>query len=83
MEQIVYFLTEQAKRQKLVEFLETGPDPPIIIFVNQKKVRAGHDTVEHTHTYVDMVASFMHMNGSLYFHISVICLHSCMCILPI
>lgn len=37
VEQIVYWVTENAKRQKLVEFLESEPDPPVIIFVNQKR----------------------------------------------
>lgn len=36
-EQIVYLLTEQDKRRKLVEILNRGVEPPIIIFVNQKK----------------------------------------------
>jgi len=29
--------SEKKKRSKLVEILKTNPDPPIIIFVNQKK----------------------------------------------
>nr|KAG5704812.1 hypothetical protein BaRGS_015195 [Batillaria attramentaria] len=37
VEQIVYMLTESEKRKKLVEVLNAGVDPPIIIFVNQKK----------------------------------------------
>jgi len=36
-EQLVYIVTEQQKRKKLIELLQSGPDPPIIIFVNQKK----------------------------------------------
>lgn len=36
-EQIVYMVTEQDKRRKLMEILSRGVDPPIIIFVNQKK----------------------------------------------
>ena len=36
-EQMVYIVTEQQKRKKLTELLQSNPDPPIIIFVNQKK----------------------------------------------
>lgn len=36
-EQIVYMVTEQDKRRKLMELLNRGVEPPIIIFVNQKK----------------------------------------------
>jgi len=35
--QIVYMVSETEKRKKLVEMLNRGLDPPIIIFVNQKK----------------------------------------------
>ncbi|XP_021945680.1 probable ATP-dependent RNA helicase DDX23 [Folsomia candida] len=37
VEQICYILSEGEKRKKLVEVLERGVEPPIIIFVNQKK----------------------------------------------
>ena len=37
VEQIVYMLSENDKRKKLLKLLESGIDPPIIIFVNQKK----------------------------------------------
>lgn len=37
VEQIIYMCSEQEKRKKLIEVLERGYDPPIIIFVNQKK----------------------------------------------
>ncbi|CAJ0597046.1 unnamed protein product [Cylicocyclus nassatus] len=37
-EQIVYMITEDKKEKKLVEVLEQHFDPPINIFVNQKKV---------------------------------------------
>jgi len=37
VEQIVHILSEPEKRRKLVEILERGVEPPIIIFVNQKK----------------------------------------------
>eukprot|EP00051_Salpingoeca_urceolata_P027711 m.482896 g.482896 ORF g.482896 m.482896 type:complete len:840 (-) comp22710_c0_seq1:50-2569(-) len=37
VQQIVHWVTEKQKRNKLVEFLKSSPDPPIIIFVNQKK----------------------------------------------
>ncbi|PIO75948.1 DEAD/DEAH box helicase [Teladorsagia circumcincta] len=37
VEQIVYMLSEDKKRKKLVEVLEQHFEPPIIIFVNQKK----------------------------------------------
>lgn len=43
VEQVVYMISEEAKRKKLVEVLEdhfNHHKPPIIIFVNQKKV--GH-----------------------------------------
>lgn len=36
-EQIVYMVTEQDKRRKLMEILNRGVEPPVIIFVNQKK----------------------------------------------
>lgn len=36
-EQIVYLLNEQDKRRKLMEILSRGVEPPVIIFVNQKK----------------------------------------------
>ncbi|XP_062613168.1 probable ATP-dependent RNA helicase DDX23, partial [Saccostrea cucullata] len=36
-EQIVYMVSSAEKRKKLVQILEQGIDPPIIIFVNQKK----------------------------------------------
>ena len=37
VEQIVYVLKEGEKRKRLVEILNKGIEPPIIIFVNQKK----------------------------------------------
>ncbi|RZB49919.1 ATP-dependent RNA helicase DDX23 [Asbolus verrucosus] len=37
VEQIVHLMTENDKRRKLMEYLSKGVDPPIIIFVNQKK----------------------------------------------
>ncbi|KAF8359135.1 ddx-23, partial [Pristionchus pacificus] len=37
VEQVVYMLSEEKKRKKLVEVLESSFEPPIIIFVNQKK----------------------------------------------
>ncbi len=37
VEQIVYMVSENEKRKKLVSILNNGVDPPIIIFVNQKK----------------------------------------------
>lgn len=36
-EQIVYMVNEGEKRKKLLSILEKGFDPPIILFVNQKK----------------------------------------------
>lgn len=36
-EQIVYLMGENDKRKKLVEILSKGFEPPIMIFVNQKK----------------------------------------------
>ncbi len=37
VEQIVHMLSEGEKRKKLLSLLGSGLDPPIIIFVNQKK----------------------------------------------
>lgn len=40
IEQIVYLVSEEQKRKKMIEVLEShlrDHDPPIIIFVNQKK----------------------------------------------
>lgn len=37
-EQIVYMISDEQKRKKLIEVLGQGHEPPIIIFVNQKKV---------------------------------------------
>lgn len=36
-EQIVMMMTENEKRKKLMELLQRGLEPPVIIFVNQKK----------------------------------------------
>lgn len=36
-EQIVYMVSENEKRRKLIEILQAGVEPPVIIFVNQKK----------------------------------------------
>ncbi len=36
-EQTVYLVTENEKRKKLISILEAGVEPPVIIFVNQKK----------------------------------------------
>lgn len=36
-EQIVMMMTEEMKRKKLMELLARGIEPPVIIFVNQKK----------------------------------------------
>lgn len=37
VEQIVYIVSEQEKRKKLLKILEEKVEPPVIIFVNQKK----------------------------------------------
>ncbi len=37
VEQIVHMVSEGEKRKKLLSLLGSGLDPPIIIFVNQKK----------------------------------------------
>ncbi|KAF5299388.1 hypothetical protein FQR65_LT09429 [Abscondita terminalis] len=37
VEQVVHIMTENDKRRKLMEYLSKGIEPPIIIFVNQKK----------------------------------------------
>lgn len=37
VEQIVHIVSEQEKRKLLLKLLSSGIDPPIIIFVNQKK----------------------------------------------
>lgn len=36
-EQIIYMVDHNNKRKKLLEILQSGIDPPILIFVNQKK----------------------------------------------
>ena len=36
-EQIVHIMGENDKRRKLMEILSRGVEPPVIIFVNQKK----------------------------------------------
>lgn len=36
-EQIIHILGENDKRKKLMEYLSKGVEPPVIIFVNQKK----------------------------------------------
>lgn len=42
VEQIVYMIGEESKRKKLVELISSDAfEPPIIIFVNQKRV-SGH-----------------------------------------
>lgn len=38
VEQVVYLISEERKKKMLIEVLEKNPRPPIIIFVNQKKV---------------------------------------------
>ncbi|XP_076048540.1 putative ATP-dependent RNA helicase DDX23 isoform X1 [Oratosquilla oratoria] len=37
VEQIVYMVSEQEKRKKLLNILQRGITPPVLIFVNQKK----------------------------------------------
>jgi ATP-dependent RNA helicase DDX23/PRP28 len=37
VEQCAYMVSEHEKRKKLLEILSKGIDPPIIVFVNQKK----------------------------------------------
>ncbi|KAE9553538.1 hypothetical protein FO519_003231 [Halicephalobus sp. NKZ332] len=37
VEQVVYMISEEKKRKTLLTVLEQNPNPPIIIFVNQKK----------------------------------------------
>ena len=37
VEQIVHIVSESDKRKKLLHVLEVGLEPPVIIFVNQKK----------------------------------------------
>ncbi|CAH1118034.1 unnamed protein product [Phaedon cochleariae] len=37
VEQIVHIMNENDKRRKLMEYLSRGIEPPVIIFVNQKK----------------------------------------------
>ena len=39
-EQIIKMTDENGKRKLLVQILESGIEPPILIFVNQKKVCA-------------------------------------------
>ncbi|XP_050739718.1 probable ATP-dependent RNA helicase DDX23 [Eriocheir sinensis] len=37
VEQVVYMVSEQEKRKKLLDILKRGITPPVLIFVNQKK----------------------------------------------
>ncbi|KAK4323833.1 hypothetical protein Pmani_005473 [Petrolisthes manimaculis] len=37
VEQVVYLVSEQEKRKKLLDILKQGITPPVLIFVNQKK----------------------------------------------
>jgi hypothetical protein len=37
VEQMVFLISEGEKRKRLMEILERGVEPPVIIFVNQKK----------------------------------------------
>ena len=37
VEQIIYMCSPQEKRKKLISILDEGYEPPILIFVNQKK----------------------------------------------
>ena len=63
-EQIVHIVTEQQKRKKLIELLQSSPDPPIIIFVNQKK---GAEV---------LAKSLEKLGVSIYNNYSIICLCS-------
>ncbi|XP_047987199.1 probable ATP-dependent RNA helicase DDX23 [Leguminivora glycinivorella] len=40
-EQVVYMIHENEKRKKLIEILKRRDKPPIVIFVNQKKIADG------------------------------------------
>ena len=46
VEQVVYMITEEKKRKTLLTVLEQNPNPPIIIFVNQKKVSFWYKLIE-------------------------------------
>lgn len=49
VEQVVHLIKEGEKRKRLVEILNQGIEPPIIIFVNQKK---GADVLAKVSTYL-------------------------------
>lgn len=55
VEQIVHIVGENDKRRKLMEYLSKGVDPPIIIFVNQKK---GADVLAKGASFADLTPSF-------------------------
>ena len=49
VEQVVHMCKENDKRNKLIEILNAGIDPPIILFVNQKK---GADVLAKGQTFI-------------------------------
>uniref|UniRef100_A0A1I7T8J1 RNA helicase n=2 Tax=Caenorhabditis tropicalis TaxID=1561998 RepID=A0A1I7T8J1_9PELO len=57
VEQVVYMVTEDRKKKKLVEVLQSHNQPPIIIFVNQKK---GADMLAKGLSKANFKASVLH-----------------------
>ena len=57
VEQVVYMVSEVEKRKKLLQILSDDPEPPIIIFVNQKK---GADVLARSLEKVGYKATTLH-----------------------
>ena len=62
-EQVVYMCKENDKRNKLIEILNAGIDPPIIIFVNQKK---GADVLAKGEIYRDLETRPFNIDNDLF-----------------
>jgi len=68
VEQIVHLVTEQEKRKKLLELLSRGLEPPIIIFVNQKK---GADVLARSLEKMGVSCCFWYCNTFNYYITSI------------
>ena len=64
VEQIVYMLSENEKKKKLMSILHDNIDPPIIIFVNQKK---GADILAKSLEKMGVCVSFINFSYHLFF----------------
>ena len=69
-EQIVYLVTEQQKRKKLTELLQSNPEPPIIIFVNQKK---GAEVLAKLLEKLGVIQIYTHIHHILFYTIHIQC----------